>query len=239
GGLGYYDGRQLRAYREEPGGLPKRPLHCATAMFKGDGGRVWFAIDDSLFYYDGFQWRGPVHIDVPGPQPGTTPFVLAGLESRRGSIWLITQGLILDLTDSGQVVRSERLPEQLEHSNVIFEDEERALWLGSPLGIIGRYRPSTSEWALWDLHKTFDKEPRLSQDRTDYDWAIEQIGSGPNGSLWVADLNGLITATKDGKSWEIFARYNSDLPSGADSLMTDRDGRRWLGTLKSVLVLEP
>jgi signal transduction histidine kinase/CheY-like chemotaxis protein len=121
---------------------------------------------------------------------------------------------------------------------VVYEDEQKTLWIGSPAGLV-RLRDG--------IFTTFGFEAGI-------DSAVEQITGDLRGNLWLGTESGILRVARAeldaypvaGNSKIHLARYGLDdgLPSPSCSVSThplamrSRDGRLWFATTRGLAVLD-
>lgn len=118
--------------------------------------------------------------------------------------------------------------------NVIYEDRERVLWLGTSKGILNKFNP---------LMETFEHYPLLRNEQlTTGDHIVKSILEpeihGEN-ILWLATNNGLIKFNKVTGHIEIFNKA-SGLPSNTlHGILEDKRGNLWISSNKGLIFFDP
>lgn len=227
-----------------------------SAMFIGQDGTVWIALEDILAAYDGRQWT-PVWdltkvLDRPrqigrqtlsGEARVRSPRVTirAGMEDKEGSIWLATSKGVLRFDQPKQ---EWRMYSQAKTSNIsrLYQDRKGRLWLADSSGHISVYDKSKDSWTSYDLVDHLPSEV-LSKLKVypngDYFIGMTGIYQDKAGQMMFGTMRGLITYLESENKWELFTSRNSGLPSEVvTSIMEDRRGRIWIGAGMGIVVLE-
>lgn len=246
GGLARFDGRHFELYDPAltPGLYSSRPL----SLLEDQEGRIWMATQEREIFWlhDGAATtceacpEAPAHILAHAPGGGVLIGGEQGLwrwhEGRAQALGelrlvraLLPQGdrALVGAADGlwelqGDALRRLPLSDQLQASQelaALHRDAQGQLWLGTVAGDLYRLRGQELE-LVW-------RPPTPS--------TLYALTSTPSGDLWIATDAGLLLRRPEGA----MARFEMGAqgePSGARSLLYDREGSLWVGTNGSGLL---
>ena len=205
--------------------------NTVLSILKDTRGFMWFATEDGLNKYDGYQFTVYKN-DTEKPSSIINSSVTDLMEDNVGNLWVVTAGG-LDKFDRS----SETFIHFPNHNSSavfknIFQDSKKRIWLGSTEGFCF-FNP---EKKIFKFYKNQPGNPNsLSQN------FVYSIVEDNNGDLWLSTRNGL---NRFNPEQEKFIHYFNDpknkksIGSGyIKSIYKDRKGNIWVGTQGSGVAL--
>ena len=181
-------------------------------------GFLWFATDQGLARFDGYEFR------TFGLQDGLpSKTITALLQDRDLSYWLGTNKGLCHF--DGTHFKLYPLGAG-NNVTVLFQDSRRRIWCGSLLGLFMLQQPPGKEAYL-------EQVPLNATPRGDP--AVPAIAEDRSGTIWASSLETLYRL-KEGKAEAAFTSANG-IPGRISSLLTDGRGRVWLGTWGGLCLL--
>ncbi|MEA5138557.1 two-component regulator propeller domain-containing protein [Arcicella rigui] len=197
-----------------------------NAILKDRKGFMWFATDEGLNKYDGYNFTVYKHSSKK-PKSLSDNLIYDIIEDHLGNLWVAT-ATGLDIFN-----RDDETFEHYFNKNVsinvrdIYQDKQNRIWLGTISGIY-----------LLDIpHKTakqFKHDPRNKN--TISDDFIYKIAEDNLGNIWVGTNNGLNKFNPNTNQFTHFF-LNTNNPKGISSnwvraVYLDRKNNLWIGTLR-------
>ncbi len=204
-----------------------------TAAVQDQTGFMWFATQDGLNRYDGYQFVQLKH-DPQDPTSLRSDSIFDLHLDSQGDLWVGTEGGGLSRWDAKaesfvHYTEENGAPEGLgrERVRVITRDNKGVLWLGLHQSGLYSFDESTGVWESFQTDP--DNMKTLSDDR------IRAIHEDSTGRLWVGTRDGLNLYDR---TTGTFTRFKAD-PQNSSSLSNDRirsiyedsQQRLWIGTL--------
>jgi len=203
-----------RAYTSADG----LPMNRLNDILTDKTGFMWFATDQGLARFDGYEFRT---FGVEDGLPSKT--VTALMQDRDGSYWLGTNKGLCHFDGT----RFKLYPLSAgNYVTVLFQDSRARIWCGSLAG-------------LFLLHQPPGKEAYLKQvplkTAPHGDPAVPAIAEDSAGVIWASSLETLYKLK--GEEAEAAFRAADGIPGRISSLLTDRRGRVWMGTWGGLCLL--
>jgi signal transduction histidine kinase/ligand-binding sensor domain-containing protein len=223
-----------------------------VAIAQTADGYLWLATADTLVRFDGVRtvpWkprdgkpltRGPIH---------------AMLAARDGTIWIGTHSGLFHW-DGRQLLANERMAGQL--INELSEDRNGKIWASTavPPGRLCAVQGGTTDCAGDDgqfgdsVGAVFEDSRRrlwVSASTGSWRWQPDRalVFAGRGASAWTETADGLVLAARDGRIWQVAGATAQPFPlalprASAEptitTLLTDRSGAIWMGTLENGLL---
>jgi ligand-binding sensor domain-containing protein len=204
-----------RAYTSADG----LPMNRMNDILNDRQGFLWFATDQGLARFDGYEFRT---FGVEDGLPSRT--ITALLQDRDGTYWLGTNKGLCHFDGS----RFKLYPLDVEGNYVtaLFQDSRRRIWRGSSTGLFVLQRPSAKESSL----ERVSLKPTPGDDST-----VPAITEDASGAIWSTSLHTLYRL-KDGEAPLAFTQADG-IPGRISSLLTDSRGRVWMGTWAGLCLL--
>ena len=118
--------------------------------------------------------------------------------------------------------------------NVIFEDRDGILWLGTSLGILNSFDPRTATFTHYVLNKS-----DLNSNSDDIIKSILEPEIHGENILWLATNAGLIKFHKKTGRYEVFNK-TSGLPGNTlHGILEDKKGNLWISSNKGLIFFDP
>lgn len=223
-GLNRYDGYKFKTFKHEPG----RPNSLSGvhnySLFKDRSGALWIGFEEFLDKFDPVT-ETATHYRI-GDAEGETFPVRNISQDHSGMLWLGTRaGLYRFNPSTGQTTRYRHDPNNpfSLSSDVIKctgEDKEGTLWVGSSEGV------DAFDWKAGKvtLHIPLHEGGEMSFQEDHF------------GVLWIAHVTGGGLAAFDRNTntlteYSVHAAHLSDELTGMLSVLEDRDGTLWFGTM--------
>lgn len=222
-GLARYDGVGYRIFRHTPGDAAALPGNFAQTVFVDAGNRIWVGVEGqglSVLDADRRSFRQFSHATRPLM---TSDDVWAIASTPDGSLWFGTFGGGLYRLDAQErltrFLPSPGNPNSLPAENVLAlaVDSRGDLWAGTTKGL-----------ARW-TGKGFETITAASLSGT----TVFSLSAESDGSLWIGTDQGLDRRFADGRIEQ--PAWRSQLPDiGVTSVLRDREGTRWITTLRGL-----
>lgn len=207
------------------------PSNWVRALHQDTHGFLWVGTQDGLARYDGYNFT--IFRANPGDSTSLSDNAVWDLqEDQSGRLWVATSGgLNLFLPDQETFVQYQHQPHHatsLSHDvvNTLFVDRLGQLWVGTNDGL-NRFDVASGQFVRFNLN-----EPGSDPAARNRITAITQ--AGPD-SLWVGTGDGLLEFNPDTSRFRSFrhdpARPGSLGAREVRSLLVDRSGQLWVGTL--------
>jgi PAS domain S-box-containing protein len=223
-GLNRYDGYKFKVFKHEP----DRPNSLSGVhnycLFKDRSGALWIGFEEFLDRFDPIT-ETATHYRIGGANGETYP-VRSISQDHSGMLWLGTSGGLYRLNPStGETIRYRHDPNNpfSLSSNIVKytgEDKEGTLWVASSEGV------DAFDWKAGKvtLHIPLPEigEMSFQEDRSGLLWIVHATGGG----LAVFDRN-----TNTLTQYSVHAAHLSDSLTGMLSVLQDRDGTLWFGTM--------
>lgn len=202
-------------------------------------GFLWFATQNGLNKYDGYQFRVYEHdpFDSTSISMNDVSYVH---EDREGRFWLATWGGGVNSFDpkTEKFVRYRHRPGDLttigdDRVQCVYEDRRGTMWFGTMNGL-SRLNRATGQFETF-VHNVTDPGS-LSHPRI---WAVEEDTMG---RLWIGTSNGVNVL--DPSTGRFTVVYPGDARATADArivraLHSDRRGVMWIGTQDGLVECDP
>jgi signal transduction histidine kinase/ligand-binding sensor domain-containing protein/CheY-like chemotaxis protein/HPt (histidine-containing phosphotransfer) domain-containing protein len=204
------------------------------AMLQDRRGFMWFATQEGLNRFDGYQFRTFYH-DPDDDNSIAHDAIYSLFEDHRGMIWLGTEGgldrfnpkdqSVVHFTVDNSNLTSNRI-------NVVFEDARNRLWVGTDGGGLNRLDPATNSFKHY-RHSSSDPNS-LNHDN------VRSIHQDQSEKIWVGTDSGLNLFRSDLDSFDNFkSNPNAPLSLNEDSIRSvysDSSSRLWLGSYQNGLI---
>jgi signal transduction histidine kinase/ligand-binding sensor domain-containing protein/CheY-like chemotaxis protein len=196
-----------------------------NAIFKDHKGFMWFATDDGLNKYDGYQFTVYKH-NSADPNSISNNYLYDVLEDHERNLWVATASG-LDKFDREKDSFTHFNPEgKTINVRDLLIDSKKRMWLGTTEGLY-LFMPATQSFT----HYTHDSNDPASLSHN----FIYRLAEDNSGSLWVGTTDGLDRFSPETKK---FIHYRND-PADPKSLSSnwiksvykDSRGKIWIGTL--------
>ena len=197
-------------------------------------GFLWFATQDGLNRYDGYQFRIFYSKEKPDSTSITNTWINWIAEDKDGYIWIGTSGGGLNCYDPKtelfeHYMHDPNNPKSLGNDRVltVFIDSHNIVWVGTDGGGLNKFNRQNKTFTVYKNDPT---DPgSLSHN------SVSFISEDHEGNIWVGTTGGGVN--KLDKSTGKFIRYqhNPDDPTSLSSnevsvLFEDRDNTLWIGT---------
>ena len=223
-GLNRYDGYKFKTFKHEPGRSSSLSGVHNYSLFKDRSGALWIGFEEFLDRFDPVT-EVATHYRI-GDAEGETFPVRSISQDHAGMLWLGTRGGLYRFNPStGQSTRYQHDPKDpfSLSSSVIKctgEDKEGTLWVASSEGMDA----FDGKAGKVTLHIPIHEGGELSFQEDHF------------GVLWIAHVTGGGLAAFDRKTntltqYSVHAARPSDELTGMLSVLEDRDGTLWFGTM--------
>ncbi|WP_333819768.1 hybrid sensor histidine kinase/response regulator [Ohtaekwangia sp.] len=195
-----------------------------NAILKGYKGFMWFATDEGLNKYDGYEFNVYRH-DPADTTSISNNYVYDMLEDDKNHLWVAT-GSGLDILDRERDIFMHYSPtDSLISVRDIYQDKKNRIWLGTTIGLFLFERDSKAfKQYLYNDKGQFS----LNQNY------IYKITEDTDGDLWIATQDGLNRFNPETGKYQRYVHDPEDTYSvGANwikSVYTDAKGNVWVGT---------
>ena len=195
------------------------------AVLQDSDGFMWFATENGLNSYDGYEFRHYKR-ERGNPEALGNDFIFDVAEGKDGSLWLATNGGgLANLDRHSGVVRTYRHDVNDAGSiasNVVRRlhvDNDGIVWIGTRGAGLNRFDPVAGEFTRVDLGDV---------DTSGTVYAISDAGSAV---LWVAGDHGLIKLdTESGEVTNLNEVLGTLAGESVRTVLEDSDGQLWIGT---------
>jgi diguanylate cyclase (GGDEF)-like protein len=194
------------------------PRDVVGSLAQDAQGLIWIGTSDGLARYDGYRLR-PIERDGATPVQRNLGWVRSLAAAADGGMWIGTEVNGLARYDPA-FDRVRMLGSGSEHPTPIralAEDGAGRVWLGTLGQGLLRYEPKSGHFETEPLDVDGEPERR-----------VLALAAAGDGSLWAGHWRGLARRSVEG-GWASLA-----LPDGAigiSTLLEDRDGRLWFGSV--------
>ncbi|MFT3805818.1 two-component regulator propeller domain-containing protein [Arenimonas sp.] len=222
-GLARYDGVSYRVYRYVPGDEGSLQGNYVFALWVDSKNRIWVGTEGKGLSMLDTDRRAFRHYRPDTHKLITNADVMAVVEDRRGNIWFGTYGGGLYRIDRRggltRFVPKTGNPNSLPSANVVSlaVDARGSLWVGTDAGL--------AQWGV----RGFERIAAPLSDSV-----IHSLYADTDGSLWIGTSSGLDHRLPNG----VLTRglWKEELPHPlVTAVLRDRQGTRWVSTLKGVL----
>ncbi|MDO9376480.1 MAG: two-component regulator propeller domain-containing protein [Ferruginibacter sp.] len=201
------------------------------SILKDSRGFMWFATDDGLNRYDGYNFQ--VYRHDPQNPASIINNSLSGLaEDDAGNLWIVTAGGLEKFDRSSETFIHHRSSNTNRLFRNIFIDGKKRIWLGSTDGFC-LFDPAQKTFRFYQ-HNPADSNS-LSNN------FVTRIIQDAQGMLWIATRNGLNVFNPEKKTFKHF--YHDPLNQGSidvgfvKTLFKDHQGNIWVGMQGSGVAL--
>jgi ligand-binding sensor domain-containing protein len=195
-----------------------------SAILKDKNGFMWFASDEGLNKYDGYEFTAFKH-DLADKGSISSNYVLDILEDHNGNLWVgTTEGLDMFNREKNSFTHYSPKGKNISVRD-IFQDSKKRMWIGTTRGLY-----------LFDQDKNSFKHYAASPGRPGMlsDDFIYRIAEGTANELWIGTREGLNMFDPE---TEVFFVYKHDVKNKASigtnrikAVYRDRKGNIWIGT---------
>ena len=207
---------------------------AVLAVLQDRSGFMWFATQEGLNRFDGYQFRVFYH-NPDNANSLSNDAVYSIIEDHQGYLWLGTDGGGLDRFDPVSEIFTHYTEKSHQLSsdrvNVVFEDKDNNLWVGTDGGGLNRLHKSGLSFESYRHDQsTFNS---LNHDN------VKSIHQDRLGRLWIGTDNGLNLFDVQSNRFENFktdAPAPTSLKSGSiRTIFSDNQSNVWVGTNKNGL----
>jgi ligand-binding sensor domain-containing protein/signal transduction histidine kinase len=231
-GLNRYDGYKFRVFKHEPGRTNSLSGVYIYSLFKDRSGSLWIGCDEFLDKFDPVtETFTHYRIDTRDAQGATGPVIHIS-QDHIDMIWLATvRGLYRLDPSTGRTIRYRHDPNNplslsSDEIKATGEDKEGTFWVATSEGLDAFDRDAGKVTLHVPLHER--SEMSFYEDRFGVFWIIHATGAG----LAVFDRK-----TNTLTPYSFREGYLSDgIQRGGMSMLEDREGTLWLGTLGNGLL---
>ena len=199
-----------------PGNPP--PFGFVRSIIRDHEGRIWVGYDGGLARYDTDGW----HI-LSGSENGSYPFTeaLSLLETRSGNIWAGSRGGLASYRNGSWHTESPVGGFRLATTNVLFEDRDQTIWVGSAdPNKGGLYTLANGTWTYYSGENSLPHQ------------AVRMITESRDGTIWVAtgfsNEGGLLRIQNGNRT--ILTKQDGLSADNSRSVYEDSQGRLWVGS---------
>ncbi|MDR0941328.1 MAG: SpoIIE family protein phosphatase, partial [Bacteroidales bacterium] len=197
--------------------------HSVNAIIQDSTGFLWFATNDGLNKYDGYEFR--IFKPIPGnPHSISGNKITALLQDSEGKIWIgLDDGLnIFDTrTETFSQFKNEQGNNRFTHKIFdIFEDSEKNVWIASNGGGLFCFDRKTETFCNF-THNPHDPTSIASN-------VVRAISQDKYGTIWVG-----MNAVKALNKFDLKTKKFTTLPFAETDVMSihcDSYGQLWIGT---------
>lgn len=213
-------------------------------------GFMWFATEDGLLRYDGYNFESYKQGERPGSL--SSNFTIDLHEDRNHNLWIATLGGGLNLYNRNEnrfysIVHDAKNPHSLPSNRIsgIFEDHSGVLWIGTEGGGIASLNPAevdfntvnNSDYNFTDL-KFISYQRKKNPDHNlsiAGNFVRSNITEDKYGNLYIGSYRNGITVINAARDSATFMRHDPANPNSLSSddiyeLMVDSKNRLWIGT---------
>ncbi|HXU79172.1 MAG TPA: two-component regulator propeller domain-containing protein, partial [Methylomirabilota bacterium] len=188
------------------------PADTITALAEDGRGRLWVGTDAGLVFCE----NGRV-LPAKAAEVFQGHRINALFKDRRGGMWVAVKNLGVFQFANDQFVRvkAETLDEVLKEAHCLLVDQAERLWIGA-----GEDFVLCHEGERWHRYRIPRNQAKSY---------VSTLAEEPDGTVWAGSAGGGLLRFREGKSGAVPA--GSGLAgSQVESLLTDREGRLWVGT---------
>jgi len=207
-GLSYLQNNQVTTLTAQNG----LPTNSITALAEDASGRVWIGTDAGLVL-----WQNGRLASLNAAEDFKGRRITALLAGRRGSMWIGVQGLgvFQFVNDKFSPLKSDSVNGLLKDSHCLLLDHLGRLWIGA--GEDSVLCQDGNHWQRYRLPRHLIKSH------------VSTLAEESDGTVWIGSAEGGLLQFKEGKVAAIPA--GSGLAGNQiESLLTDGEGRLWVGT---------
>jgi signal transduction histidine kinase/ligand-binding sensor domain-containing protein/CheY-like chemotaxis protein len=203
-----------------------------NAILKGYNGFMWFATDEGLNKYDGYQFQTYKHDDAI-PASISSNYIHDIMEDDERNLWIATASG-LDRFSRAQDTFTHFTPgdSTIITRDILFDSKQKLIWLGTTEGLFA-FNPKDQSFQYYPYAE--NGILNLAQN------FIYRITQDLSGDLWLATDNGLNRFNPASKTFKRYTHRPEDPGSiGSNTIKavyTDAQGRVWIGTLGSGIAL--
>jgi ligand-binding sensor domain-containing protein/signal transduction histidine kinase len=207
-GLSCWQNNRITTYTKKDG----LPADAITALAEDAAGRLWVGTDAGLVLWQNGQ-----------PVPGIPAAAFKGehitalFKDPQGRMWIGAKGAGV-FRWAGQTLApltGDSLEEQLKEPHCLLVDRIGRLWIGAGQDFV--------------LCRDGDRWHRYRIPRVQAKAHVSTLAEEPDGTVWAGSAGGGLLQFKEGKSVALPAGSGL-VGSLIESLLTDREGRLWVGT---------
>ena len=204
------------------------------AMIQDKQGYMWFATEDGLNRYDGYNFTVYKH-DPDNPSSLRDNWILSIYEDNSGTLWIGTRERGLEQYDSehDQFIHFQNDPENPSSISdneitTIFQDQDSFIWVGTGQKGLEKYDQENGIFIHYS-HDPADPNTLSSN-------AVTEIYEDADGMLWVGTEDaGLNRFDRENNRWTNY-RNNPDDPHSLShdfvkAIIEDKSGNLWVGTI--------
>jgi signal transduction histidine kinase/ligand-binding sensor domain-containing protein len=201
-----------------------------NAILQDQQGFLWFATQDGLNRYDGYEFK--IYQSIPGDANSLSHnFILSLVEDRQGNLWIGTQGFGLDRFDpqSGMFSHFQQTKsDQYIKGRYILSlltTWDGTVWAGTEEGL---------SWYDTDENRFFPVTVVNDEIKS----GVQVIYEDQSGRIWIGTHEegvGIYDRKSDTYQPLAFADLQNTA-LGIHSIMQDRDGNFWLGTTQGLFL---
>jgi ligand-binding sensor domain-containing protein/signal transduction histidine kinase len=188
------------------------PANGIIALAEDSSQRLWVGTEAGLSLWQNGQPVPPGNLEFfPGQR------VNALIKNRQGRMWAAVQGAgVFQFVDDRPVrVRVDSLEEQLKDAHCLLVDQAGRLWIGA-----GEDFVLCQEGDRWHRYRIPRNQARAH---------VSSLAEELDGTVWAGSDGGGLLQFREGKSLPV--PVGSGLAGSLiESLLTDREGRLWVGT---------
>lgn len=199
-----------------PGNAPS--FGFVRAIIRDHTGGIWVGHDGGLARYNTGGWYV-----LSGSQNWSYPFpeALSLLETQDGAIWAGARGGIARYGNGSWQVESPKGGLRLATVDVLFEDQDRTIWIGSAdPNNGGLYTLLNGKWTFYSGENGLPHQ------------AVRMVSEDRNGTIWVAtgfsNQGGLLRIQHG--NWTVLSKRDGLSADNARSIYEDSQGRLWVGS---------
>jgi PAS domain S-box-containing protein len=226
-GLNRYDGYKFKVFKHEPGREDSLSGVFIYALFKDRSGSLWIGCNEFLDKLDPVtETFTHYRIDTRDAQGETGPVTHIS-QDQMGTLWLATSGGLYAFDPStGRTIRYRHDPNNpfslsSDEIKSTGEDKKGTFWVATGEGLDAFDRDTGRVTLHVPLHEPF--ELSFYEDRFGTFWVVNRTGGG----LAIFDRK---TNTLTPYSFHE-GHVSEGTPGGVMTMLEDRDGTLWLGTM--------
>jgi ligand-binding sensor domain-containing protein/signal transduction histidine kinase len=207
-GLGRWQQNQFTLLTKRDG----LPSNVITALAEDTAGRLWIGTEAGLIL-----WQDGHLLPLTTAKEFEGQRITALAKDRQGQMWVGVKGVGVFRFSNDKLVplTGDSMGELLKDSHCLLTDKSGRMWVGAGEDFV--------------LCKDGDHWHRYRIPRNQARSHVSTLAEEPDGTVWAGSAGGGLIRFKDGRL--------AAIPSGSglagrliESLLTDRDGRLWVGT---------